>query len=129
MPSDEPPKKKKRLPSRKSRKVKAAKKKSPIDTDDVLDGIEFIIEEATGIGIAKRAAVKIRNKIAAQFIEKVERLTKENKELVRTIKEMSHASAVLVQTVEKQADEIAKLEAKLKKREKKQKISSKKPRG
>lgn len=53
---------------------------------------------------------------------KVEKLTKENVELVETIKQMGDTGSLLVDVVQKQNKEIAQLEAKLKKLQKKTKI-------
>ena len=84
-----------------------------MDADDAVAAIERLVEEATGVGIVKRVAQKIRLRVSREFIDRIDALTSRNNELTRTINSMGDAYQRLLEHLDAKDARIAELEREL----------------
>ena len=78
-----------------------------------MEALELLVEEASGLGVLKRVARKVRLRLAREFINKIDALTRRNDALTLTINRMSDVYEHLLEQLDAKDARIAELKAQL----------------
>ena len=90
--------------SRRSAKGRGRRKRKAVDSDDVVEVVQIVAEEATGLGAAKRAGKKLQDFIARKYISEIERLEEKHELSETTIADLVKANAILAEGNQKLLD-------------------------
>lgn len=82
-----------------------------VDSDDVVEIVQIVAEEAAGLGAAKRAGKKLQDYIARKYIAEIERHKEKHELATTTISDLVRANATLVEGNKALTDLLAEKEA------------------
>lgn len=100
--------------SRKKALKKAVDTKDKRNHDDAIGVAELLVEELTGLGVAKRVAVRVRNIVAREFIDTIDEQSEKIKDLEKQNRHLTDSGDRLLKLIDDQDQKIAELEAALK---------------